>query len=57
MEREENEKKIKKKFKKKKNGQVRFDQSLGGTAALGVAEEEEATREGGSIIVNLRGLR
>jgi hypothetical protein len=32
-------------------------QSLGGTAAFGVAEKEEATRQGGSTFVNLRLLR
>lgn len=31
-----------------------MNQSLGGAAALGVAEKEEATGQGGSIIVNLR---
>lgn len=34
-----------------------MSQSLGGAAALGVAEEEEATRQGGGIIVHLGLLR
>jgi hypothetical protein len=50
-------KKWNEKKKENQNSQVRFNQSLGGTAALGVAEEEKAAGQSGSVIVDLRGLR